>query len=121
LFPFTNFILFTIKKILPNGHTQYADTSGDYRIGSSSYVTDGGTAFVASFITLVIASSFSDALVIAFSLSLGNFLPAIMLRSIYERSTIEKRPAILKGLPLFLISMGLLSLVFSSAASVLLK
>jgi electron transport complex protein RnfA len=75
-----------------------------------------GLVLAALLITLRLASSPAEALVLAVGLSLGRLLTELILRGIYKRSCLETVPRTLRGYPLLLISMGLLSLVFCSAA-----
>ena len=72
-------------------------------------------------ITFIAAENFTDALVIAFSFALGNLAAMITLNEIGRRSTLEYVPKYLRGAPLILISMGLLSLVSAFAAGIFFK
>jgi electron transport complex protein RnfA len=76
---------------------------------------DGLTA-AALFITLNIAGGFVEALVLCFAFVLGLLLAFVILGEIRRRSMLEEVPLLLRGTPLSLIAMGLLSLVFASAA-----
>ncbi|MDR1949541.1 MAG: hypothetical protein LBQ38_09120 [Spirochaetaceae bacterium] len=80
-----------------------------------------GLAIAALFLTLRLASSFAGAVVLSLGFSLGSFLSARILNAIYKRSSTEKIPPVLRGMPLLLISMGLLSLICSSVAAILLR
>jgi electron transport complex protein RnfA len=75
-----------------------------------------GLAGTALFITLNIASVFFEAAVLCFGFSLGILLAMLILGEIRRRSMMEAAPRFLRGSPLMLVSMGFLSLVFSSAA-----
>jgi electron transport complex protein RnfA len=75
-----------------------------------------GLALAALLITLRLASSPAEALALTLGLSLGRMAAVLILREIYKRSCLETVPRILRGFPLILISMGLLSLIFSAAA-----
>ncbi|MDR0732426.1 MAG: hypothetical protein LBF63_12215 [Treponema sp.] len=57
-----------------------------------------------------------EALVLALGFSLGLCLSLGILREIHRRSQFEAVPSFLRGGPLVLISLGLLSLVFTSAS-----
>jgi electron transport complex protein RnfA len=72
-------------------------------------------------LTLDTASSIIDALALSLGFSLGVFLSLLLLREIHLRSALERVPPFLRGNPLSLISMGLLSLLFSSMAAVFLR
>lgn len=78
-------------------------------------------AAAALFLTLRFAVSAGSALVLSFSFSAGNFLSFLVIKEIQRRSFLEALPRGLRGTPLLLISMGLLSLVFSAASVMLLK
>ena len=75
----------------------------------------------ALFITLNITGGISGAAVTAFGFTLGIAVAFFIIGGIRRRSAMEAVPGFLKGGPLALISMGLLSLVFSSVAVVLYK
>ena len=68
------------------------------------------------FLTVNLASTFLDALVLSLFFALGCFMAIFILREITRRSSLEEIPHWLRGPPLTLISMGLLSMIFSSAA-----
>jgi electron transport complex protein RnfA len=76
---------------------------------------DGLTA-AALFLTLHLASGFVEAAVLSLGFALGVLLALLILAEIRRRSRMEAVPRFLRGSPLILISMGLLSLIFSSAA-----
>jgi Na+-translocating ferredoxin:NAD+ oxidoreductase RnfA subunit len=86
--------------------------------GESAY---HGLAIIALSLTLRLASSFLGAAVLSLGFSLGAFLSVLILNSIYKRASIERIPPVLQGMPLFLIAAGLLSLIFSSLAAILLR
>jgi electron transport complex protein RnfA len=76
---------------------------------------DGLTA-AALFLTLHLASGFIEAVVLAFSFAFGVLLAIFILDEIHRRSEMEAVPRFLRGGPLALISLGFLSLIFTSAA-----
>jgi hypothetical protein len=80
-----------------------------------------GLAAAALFITLNVAGEFVEAVALAFGFVLGILLAFVILGEIRRRSTMERVPPFLRGTPLSLFSMGLLSLVFSSAALILFR
>ncbi|MDR1444603.1 MAG: hypothetical protein LBI94_06965 [Treponema sp.] len=67
-------------------------------------------------ISLHLAPRPPEALVLALGFSLGLCLSLGILREIRRRSQFETVPSFLRGGPLTLISLGLLSLIFSSAS-----
>jgi electron transport complex protein RnfA len=75
-----------------------------------------GLAAAALFLTLHLASGFIEAAVLALGFALGLLLSLLILAEIRRRSRMEAVPRFLRGSPLVLISMGLLSLIFSSTA-----
>jgi electron transport complex protein RnfA len=90
------------------------------RTFSASTAYDG-LAAAALFITLNLAERFSEAVLLAFGFALGILASLLMLAEIRRRASMEAVPRFLRGSPLILVSMGLLSLIFSSAAAVLFK
>jgi electron transport complex protein RnfA len=72
-----------------------------------------GTAL---FIMLNIAGNLAEAAVISLGFVLGIVLAVVIVGEIRRRSAMEAVPRFLRGGPLVLIAMGLLSLIFSSTA-----
>jgi electron transport complex protein RnfA len=79
-----------------------------------------GLILAALVLTLRLAASFIEAVVISLGFSLGSLAVVLILREICRRSSLEQAPRALRGMPLTLISMGFLSLIFSSLAVILL-
>ncbi|GHV30992.1 hypothetical protein AGMMS4952_18860 [Spirochaetia bacterium] len=77
-----------------------------------------GLAPAALFLTLRLAISPVDALVLCLGFSLGCLVAALILREIDKRSSLETAPGVLRGAPLTIISMGLLSLIFSAVSAI---
>jgi hypothetical protein len=94
-----------------------AGLSGRLLKGSSC----NGLALVSLFMTLRLALTPAEALALTLGFSLGVLLAALILREINRRSSLEAVPATFRGVPLTLISMGLLSLIFSSVSAILLR
>jgi electron transport complex protein RnfA len=91
---------------------------------NSDVLTDGvpvcgASAGAALFVTLNIAGSVSEAAVLSIGFSCGIMLAVIIAGEIRRRSQMEKVPHWLRGTPLVIIALGLLSLVFSSGALML--
>ena len=80
-----------------------------------------GLALASLFMTLRLALKVAEALALTLGFSLGALLSAIILREIKRRSSLEAVPESLRGAPLILISMGLLSLIFSSVSAIFLR
>jgi Na+-translocating ferredoxin:NAD+ oxidoreductase RnfA subunit len=79
----------------------------------------GILAGAALFITLNIAGSPGDAIALSLGFSCSAALVYVIVAEIRRRSTMEAVSRWLRGGPLALIAMGLLSLVFSSGALIL--
>jgi electron transport complex protein RnfA len=75
-----------------------------------------GLVFLSILITLRLSLSFLETLILSFFFALGCLGAVIILREIRRRSVLERTPRWLRGSPLLLVSMGLLSLIFSSSA-----
>lgn len=67
-------------------------------------------------LTMYLALNLLDALILSLSFALGCFMAVFIMKEIRRRSSMEGIPKYLRGMPLALISMGLLSMIFSSAA-----
>jgi len=76
----------------------------------------GGITTAAVFICLNIACNFIQAVLMSFGFAAGVCLVLIITGEIRRRAALEAVPLFLRGKPLVLISMGMLSLVFSVGA-----
>jgi len=76
----------------------------------------GGITAAAVFICVNIANNFTQAALLSFGFAAGVCLVLIITGEIRRRAALEAVPLFLRGKPLVLISMGLLSLVFSVGA-----
>jgi Na+-translocating ferredoxin:NAD+ oxidoreductase RnfA subunit len=81
----------------------------------------GALTSAALFITLNVAGNLIEAAVTALGFTLGVAVVFIITGEIRRRSEMEAVPPLFKNGPLALIAMGLLSLIFSSAAIMLYK
>ena len=115
LFPLS-FMLYNAFEFLLFNFMLKRDTEDDYSISFP-----GGITAAAVFITINIASNAKEALALSFGFSMGTFLVFIILGEIRRRASLETVPRFLRGKPLVLISMGLLSLVFSIASILLFR
>jgi electron transport complex protein RnfA len=77
-----------------------------------------GLVPLALIVTYNLALGFAEALVLSFFFALGNLAAVLILGEIHRRSTLEWTPRRLRGNPLMLISMGLLSLIFGIGAGI---
>jgi electron transport complex protein RnfA len=80
-----------------------------------------GLVLGALMLTLRLALSPAEALVLSLGFALGALFAVLILNEIRKRSFLEILPASLRGTPLIFISMGLLSLIFSSVAAIFLS
>jgi electron transport complex protein RnfA len=121
---FEHFLIFPLCVALGQGLEGIIGRAAPFRTKSpglpvlSAY---DGLAIAALFFTLRLASSFAGAVTLSFGFSLGAFVSVLVLNAIYKRSSTERIPSMLRGMPLLLISMGLLSLIVSSVAAIVLR
>ena len=87
----------------------------------SAYTAYDGLVPAALVITSLAADTFAGAFVLALFFAIGNLLSMLILNEIRRRSAMELVPRYIRGSPLTLISMGLLSLIFTSAAGIFFK
>jgi Na+-translocating ferredoxin:NAD+ oxidoreductase RnfA subunit len=73
------------------------------------------------FMTLRLASSVFDAALFSLFFAAGCALPALILKTIHQRQQLEPARKDITGIPFFYISCGLLALICSGAAAILLK
>jgi len=76
---------------------------------------------VSVLLSLHFALSFAEALLLSLTFSAGNLMAFLIIREIQKRSSLETIPRGLRGTPIIMISMGLLSLVFSAVSVLFLK
>ena len=81
----------------------------------------GGITAAAVFICLNIAKDFLEAVLLSLGFTLGIFLVYLIIREIRRRAALEAVPNFFRGKPLVIISMGLLSLIFSACSLMLLR
>ena len=80
-----------------------------------------GLIGAALFVTLNLSNNLAEAVVLSFGFTAGFLLSLLILGEIQRRSEMEAVPWFLRGRSLALISMGLLSLIFGSAAIILFR
>ena len=90
-------------------------------VGGLGISFSGGITAAALFISLNIADSFIEAAALSFGFSSGILLAYLILGEIRLRSGLEAVPRFLRGKPLTLITMGLLSLIFSGVSLLLFR
>ena len=86
-----------------------------------AFTSYDGLVSASLFITLNLAWNFTGALVLSLFFPLGNLLAIFILDEIRRRAALERVPRYLRGSPLVLISMGLLSFLSASLTGVFLK
>jgi electron transport complex protein RnfA len=80
-----------------------------------------GLALTALFLTLRLAASIGEALILSLGFSAGTLGVSHLLYAICERVSLESVPLFLRKTPLMLIALGLLSLIFSALAILFLE
>jgi electron transport complex protein RnfA len=80
-----------------------------------------GMVPVALIMTVRLALNAADALFLSFFFAAGALLSLVILGEIRRRSALEWVPRHIRGTPLTLISMGLLSIIFASGAWICLR
>jgi electron transport complex protein RnfA len=87
-------------------------------VPSDGMSANGAMVGASLFIILGIAGGFAEAAVLSFGFSAGTALAVLIIGEIRRRSGMEAVPRSLRGGPLVLVAMGLLSLVFTSSAMI---
>jgi electron transport complex protein RnfA len=75
-----------------------------------------GITAAAVFICINIANNIAEVLILSFGFTSGIFLVNLIIREIRRRAALEAVPVFLRGKPLVLIAMGMLSLIFTAAS-----
>jgi len=90
---------------------------------NSEYIVSfpGGITAVCVFICINLADNFLEAAVLSFGFTAGIFLVYLIIREVRKRADLEAVPRFLRGKPLVLITMGMLSLVFSLVSILLFR
>jgi len=84
----------------------------------SAFTAYEGLVPASLIITFLAAKNFTSAIVLSLFFAVGNLVAILILDEIRRRSTLEWVPHHLRGSPLMLISMGLLSLISVSIAGI---
>jgi len=95
-----------------------SETDADQSPAVGGAPVGGAPVGAALFIILGLAGSFAEAAMLSFGFAAGAALSVLIVGEIQRRSSIEAVPRCLRGGPLVLVTMGLLSLVCISAAMV---
>ena len=86
-----------------------------------SNMTNDALLAASLFIMLNISGNFIEAVSVSLGIAIGFLLAIFIIREIQYRSEMEAVPQFLRGSPLIIISMGLLSLIFGAAALLFFK
>jgi len=111
-------LLFPVSMILYDGAEYLAFRYLIKKDPSSEIIISfpGGITAAAAFICINIANNFFEVIVMSFGFVSSIFLVNLIIREIRARAALETVPAFLRGKPLVLITMGLLSLILSTAS-----
>jgi len=108
-----------VERILPRIFSKFKGRG--IRKSFSSITAYDGLIPASLIIAFIAAEAFTDVLVIALFFVLGNLTAMLTLNEIARRSSLERVPKYLRGTPLILVSMGLLSLISTFAAGIFFK
>ncbi len=106
-----------VERILPRIFSKFKGIRKSF----SAITAYDGLIPASLIIIFIAAEAFTDVLVIALFFVLGNLTAMLTLNEIARRSSLERVPKYLRGTPLILVSMGLLSLISTFAAGIFLK
>jgi len=109
-------LLFPMSAIVYNG-LEYLIFTYLYKKEEETFISipDGITA-VSVFICINIANHIQEAVLLSFGFTFGIFIVNLIAGEIRKRAALEAVPVFLKGKPLVIIAMGLLSLIFTAAS-----
>jgi Na+-translocating ferredoxin:NAD+ oxidoreductase RnfA subunit len=120
LFPVSS-LVFSVFECMVNRFILKKNTEQEGAILFGDSLTGSALAGAALFITLNVAGSLYDALVLSLVFSCSTALVIVVVDEIRRRAEMEAVPLRLRGGPLALIAMGLLSLIFASGALMLFR
>ncbi|MDR0322609.1 MAG: hypothetical protein LBI28_14020 [Treponema sp.] len=81
----------------------------------------GGITALSLFICINLADNFFEVVILSFGFIFGIFIVNLIIREIRRRAALEAVPAFLRGKPLVIVAMGMLSLVFTTASFLLFR
>ncbi|MDR0498073.1 MAG: hypothetical protein LBH42_10700 [Treponema sp.] len=108
---------FLIEKLVPRVLPNFDRIKKTF----SAFTAYDGLVPTSLILTTYAASTFADAFVLALFFAFGNLTATLILNEIRRRSSLEWIPRYLRGTPLVLVSMGLLSLISASVAGIFFK
>ena len=89
---------------------------------SDSFVNfPGGITAVSVFLCMTLANNILEVIILSFGFVFGIFIVNLIVREIRRRAALEAVPHFLRGKPLVLITMGMLSLIFTTASLLLFR
>jgi len=106
-----------VERILPRIFSKFKGIRKSF----SAITAYDGLVPASLIIIFIAADAFTDVLVIALFFILGNLMAMLTLNEIARRSSLERVPKYMRGTPLILVSMGLLSLISTFAAGIFFK
>jgi len=108
------------KKICPLGSFKGGLPVPDVRTAFSAYTAYDGLVPAAFVLTHILAKTFIEAFVVVASFAASSLGAMLVLNEIRRRSSLERVPYYVRGTPLILISMGLLSFVLAAVSGIFL-
>jgi electron transport complex protein RnfA len=117
LFPVSSMVFAFLEDI--TNHFVFTDAAEREMFPMGDTLSGGALAGAALFLVLNLADGFFEAVALALGFSLSVALVFVVVGEIRRRAEMEAVPGWLRGGPLVLIAMGLLSLIFTSGALML--
>jgi len=108
------------KKFLPPSIGKGSLPAADVRTAFLAYTAYDGLVPAAFVLTFVLSKNLIEAFVVVSSFVVSTFAAMLVLNEIRRRSTLERLPHYIRGTPLILIAMGLLSFVLVSVSGIFL-
>ena len=108
---------FLVERLLPKIINKF----GGFKKTFTSITAYDGLIPASLMISFTVARNFLDILILALFFTLGNMVSMLILNEIHRKSALESVPKYIRGSPLILISMGLLSLISASMAGIFFK
>jgi len=81
----------------------------------------GGITAVSVFLCMAMANNILEVIILSFGFVFGIFIVNLIICEIRRRAALEAVPHFLRGKPLVLITMGMLSLIFTTASLLLFR
>jgi electron transport complex protein RnfA len=109
-------LLFPVSAILYNA-LEFLIFNFLYKKETETFINfpDGITA-AAVFLCMIIANNITEVVILSFGFTFGIFIVNLIVSEIRRRAALEAVPVFMRGKPLVLIAMGMLSLIFTAAS-----